>query len=234
MSPEQGDFLRHFTLVSLRNEHPVTLRVIRAIPEDKKDYRPTDVARSASELAWHIVSSEQRFLSAVVNGAFDFSATRPDAVQSIAHICRWYGDTFQRALEGIRALPAAELVKLASTFSQRVTVNGIDAKSLLSIMALGLTKGAEVEIASDDPDGLAKVSQDAGFADAEKEHDAADGPLADYETKGVDDPRLSGGVAGIAGSLVVLLLAGGLVLLVRRRRDARPRGPRPAEPAGKR
>ena len=81
------------------------------IPEDKKDYRPTDVARSASELAWHIVSSEQRFLAAVVNGAFDFSATRPDAVQSIAHICRWYGDTFQRALEGIRALPAAELVK---------------------------------------------------------------------------------------------------------------------------
>lgn len=83
--------------------------------------------------------------------------------------------------------------------------------------------------ASNDPDGLTKVSQDEGFAGAEKEHHAADGPLAGYETDGVDDARLSGGVAGIAGSLVVLLFSGGLVLLVRRRRDSRP-----AEPAGKR
>ena len=49
--------------------------------------------------------------------------------------------------DGLHARPAAELVKLASTFSQRVTVNGTDAKSLLAIMALGLVRGDEVEIA---------------------------------------------------------------------------------------
>ena len=59
--------------------------------------------------------------------------------------------------DGLHARPAAELVKLASTFDQRVTVNGTDAKSLLAIMALGLTKGASIEIASDDPDGGAAV-----------------------------------------------------------------------------
>jgi phosphoenolpyruvate---glycerone phosphotransferase subunit DhaM len=66
--------------------------------------------------------------------------------------------------DGLHARPAAELVKLASTFPQKVTVNGTDAKSLLGIMSLGLTKGAEVEIASSDPDGSAAVDALAELA----------------------------------------------------------------------
>lgn len=68
--------------------------------------------------------------------------------------------------DGLHARPAAELVKLASTFSQRVTVNGTDAKSLLGIMSLGLTKGATVEIASEDPEGLAAVEAIAALAES--------------------------------------------------------------------
>lgn len=68
--------------------------------------------------------------------------------------------------DGLHARPAAELVKLASTFPQRVTVNGTDAKSLLGIMSLGLTKGATVEIASEDPEGLAAVEAIAALAES--------------------------------------------------------------------
>lgn len=66
--------------------------------------------------------------------------------------------------DGLHARPAAELVKLASTFPQKVTVNGTDAKSLLGIMSLGLTKGAEVEIASADAEGSAAVDALAELA----------------------------------------------------------------------
>lgn len=59
--------------------------------------------------------------------------------------------------DGLHARPAAELVKLAATFDHRVTVNGADAKSLLGIMSLGLTKGAEVEIATEDAAGAGAV-----------------------------------------------------------------------------
>ncbi|MFE6255406.1 dihydroxyacetone kinase phosphoryl donor subunit DhaM [Agromyces sp. NPDC057865] len=68
--------------------------------------------------------------------------------------------------DGLHARPAAELVKLASTFGPKVTVNGTDAKSLLSIMSLGLTKGATVEIASDDPEGGAAVDAIAALAES--------------------------------------------------------------------
>lgn len=68
--------------------------------------------------------------------------------------------------DGLHARPAAELVKLASTFPQKVTVNGTDAKSLLGIMSLGLTKGATVEIASEDPTGGAAVDAIATLAES--------------------------------------------------------------------
>ena len=83
-----------------------------------------------------------------------------------------------------------------------------------------LIAGVASYYASADPDGLTKVADEKGIATAEREHGAADGPLAGYETKGVDDARLSGGMAGVVGSLTVLLVAGGVVLLVRRRRPA--------------
>jgi phosphoenolpyruvate---glycerone phosphotransferase subunit DhaM len=83
-----------------------------------------------------------------------------------AHRARFSRRVTLTNADGLHARPAAELVKLASTFPQRVTVNGTDAKSLLAIMALGLTKGAEVEIASDDPDGAAAVEAIADLAES--------------------------------------------------------------------
>jgi PTS hybrid protein len=60
--------------------------------------------------------------------------------------------------DGLHARPAAEFVKLASTFPVRVTVNGKDAKSLLGIMSMGLTKGSSLEIASSDPEAVDAVN----------------------------------------------------------------------------
>ncbi len=59
--------------------------------------------------------------------------------------------------DGLHARPAADFVKLATTFPVKVTVNGKDAKSLLGIMALGLTRGNAVDINSVDDEGRAAV-----------------------------------------------------------------------------
>ncbi|GEK80642.1 dihydroxyacetone kinase phosphoryl donor subunit DhaM [Agrococcus baldri] len=42
---------------------------------------------------------------------------------------------------GLHARPAAELVRTASGFDAQVTVNGVDAKSMLRVLALGLDRG---------------------------------------------------------------------------------------------
>jgi hypothetical protein len=86
--------------------------------------------------------------------------------------------------------------------------------------------------ASSSPDGLNKVAIDQGFSSTEKEHGAADGPLAGYEARGIGNARVSGGVAGVTGSLIVLLLAGGLAFAVRRRGAADADGHAPSSPSG--
>jgi PTS hybrid protein len=64
-----------------------------------------------------------------------------------------------RNRDGLHARPAADFVKLASTFDAEVTVNGKDAHSLLGIMSLGLTRGMSVEISG--PDERSRPAIDA-------------------------------------------------------------------------
>ncbi|HMM96350.1 PDGLE domain-containing protein [Phycicoccus sp.] len=75
--------------------------------------------------------------------------------------------------------------------------------------------------ASSHPDGLEYVAHSLGFGDAGRASAADGSPLAGYGVEGVSDSRLSGGLAGVIGAVVVGVLMTGLVLLVRRRA---PRG----------
>lgn len=83
-----------------------------------------------------------------------------------------------------------------------------------------LIAGVGSYYASAHPDGLEYVAEKTGFLDSADNSPAADSPFADYGTKGVDDARLGGGLAGVAGVLIVLVLAGGLAYAVRRRGSA--------------
>jgi hypothetical protein len=81
-----------------------------------------------------------------------------------------------------------------------------------------LLAGVVSYYASRSPDGLTKVAEDHGFSSAARHHDHS--VFADYHTKGLGGGRLSGGLAGAAGTLVVLVLTGGLVAVVRRRKTS--------------
>lgn len=87
------------------------------------------------------------------------------------------------------------------------------------VVALVLA-GVVSHYAADSPDGLNRVAIDQGFSDTEESHAAGDGPFSGYDASFVGDDRLSGGVAGVVGVLVVLVLAGGLTFVLRRRRES--------------
>ncbi|GAB3114485.1 hypothetical protein GCM10027055_20590 [Janibacter alkaliphilus] len=74
--------------------------------------------------------------------------------------------------------------------------------------------------ASGHPDGLEHVAESLGFADSAQDGANSESPLADYGTSGVENERLSGGIAGVVGVLVVGLLVLGVArVLGRRGRD---------------
>lgn len=101
--------------------------------------------------------------------------------------------------------------------TSRVPTKAVAAGILLVSLVLA---GIVSSYAASTPDGLTKVSEDKGFAETEEEHDAADSPFAGYGTSFVDDERLSGGLAGVVGVVVVLAATGGLALVLRRRGPA--------------
>ncbi len=75
--------------------------------------------------------------------------------------------------------------------------------------------------ASASPDGLEYVAERVGFLDAAKDSAATGSPLADYGVAGVEDSRLSGGLAGVIGVAVTAVIAFSLMWLLRRRGTSR-------------
>ncbi|WBU38710.1 dihydroxyacetone kinase phosphoryl donor subunit DhaM [Homoserinibacter sp. YIM 151385] len=71
---------------------------------------------------------------------------------------------------GLHARPAAEFVKTAASFDARITVQGVDATSLLRIMSLGLGAGTELELTAQGSDAAPALDAlvalvDSGFGE---------------------------------------------------------------------
>jgi len=74
--------------------------------------------------------------------------------------------------------------------------------------------------ASSQPDGLEKVAGDIGFLDSAKESAVEDGPLAGYGVAGVENERISGGLAGVIGVASTAAVSFGLFYALRRFKKA--------------
>jgi cobalt/nickel transport protein len=90
---------------------------------------------------------------------------------------------------------------------------------VVGLLVSALLAGVGSFYASGRPDGLEHVAGTLGFDSTAQDSATAGSPLADYSLAPVGDARLSGGLAGLVGVLVVGAVMAGLVLLLRRRRD---------------
>jgi cobalt/nickel transport system permease protein len=124
--------------------------------------------------------------------------------------------------------------------SRRLTIGVLVAAGLLVALVLAIFVSP---FASSSPDGLEKVAADKAIDSDQRDHTLADGPVADYAVRGVDNVRLSTGLAGVVG-VAVTFAVGGSLFLVLRRNGSRRNGsspslatvatvaaPMPAEPA---
>ena len=98
---------------------------------------------------------------------------------------------------------------------RRVSTRALVVTGLLVTLLLA---GVVSFYASSHPDGLNYVAEKVGFSGTARPHASDGSPLSGYATRGVADHRLSRGVAGVTGVVVVGLLFGGLTWALRRRR----------------
>jgi hypothetical protein len=77
MSAPTPDFAlgyRAMMLDGLAREVETTKRVLAAVPDDKKDYRPDPHARTAWELAWHLANTDVQFMEGIADLKFNMVA----------------------------------------------------------------------------------------------------------------------------------------------------------------
>ena len=112
MSPQQAKGMADFFLSVIDTELPTTQKVIRAIPEKGKDYKPDEKSRTAVELARHLAIGDLYFLEGVANGAFgDWDESRETAITSLAGANAVFTEQWPAALDRVRGLSGDALAK---------------------------------------------------------------------------------------------------------------------------
>jgi uncharacterized damage-inducible protein DinB len=132
MNPEQGKLLCNIFCETIKSEFETTKKVIRAVPDDKKSYKPDPKSMSAHELAWHIASSESFFLDGIIGGKFEMGGEAPAPPPNIGAILEWYETAHKDRMAKLQALPADKLAQPVPFFG----VMELPAVAFLNLMNL--------------------------------------------------------------------------------------------------
>lgn len=122
--------LEAVALPTLRVEHDLTVAVIAAIPDGMTEFRPSPGARTAGELARHIVTTELRFLTGAARGAFDLDGPALSAAEVPGALVQAYREGF-----------ASAIAALARTAGEALLAP-LDYKGVVRMPALGFVQFA--------------------------------------------------------------------------------------------
>jgi len=75
---------KEFFIKTLDAEGPIFIRLIKAVPEDKADFKPHEKARSARHIAIQLGAQAALMSSVIKTGTIDFGKPYTDENQSIA------------------------------------------------------------------------------------------------------------------------------------------------------
>ena len=120
MNAEQAKFLVEYFANLWEGEVPATTKVLKNVPDDRRDYKPDDKSRTAWELATHLALGDVWFIQSIIDGNFNFDpeAEKKEAAQftSTNDIATYYQREVPGKLKELRSLPAERLTKVVDFF----------------------------------------------------------------------------------------------------------------------
>src|SRR5688572_33320694 len=115
MNADQAKFLTEYYANMLEQEGKTTARVLAAVPDNRRDYKPDDKSRSAWDLTTHLALGDIWFLDSIINGKFEFD---PEAekqaaskFKSVNDVVAFYNREFPARVKQLRALPIENLTR---------------------------------------------------------------------------------------------------------------------------
>lgn len=120
MTPDHAKAIADHFAALMEQEFATTCKVLAAVKDDTRDYRPDDKSRTAWELATHIATSDVWFLDSIVKGqfAFDPQAAKQAEAQfaTVDDIVAFYKQALPAKLSEVRAQSPEELARSVDFF----------------------------------------------------------------------------------------------------------------------
>jgi uncharacterized damage-inducible protein DinB len=118
MTAEQARAILDLLTTTLEQESEATRKVIAAVPNDNRDYKPDPKSRTAWELAIHLAMSDAWFADCIVNGDFAWTGeppTPPEMTDPKA-VAAWHAEHLAAGLAKLRAMTTEQMLKEVDFF----------------------------------------------------------------------------------------------------------------------
>jgi uncharacterized damage-inducible protein DinB len=120
MNPQQAKSISEAMATLWQGEFPATVRVLSAVNDASRDYKPHPKSRTAWELATHIASADIWFIDCIAEGKFAFDPEKSKQAQArfgnVRDVVTFYEATFPDKLAQLRDLPPEALAETVDFF----------------------------------------------------------------------------------------------------------------------
>jgi uncharacterized damage-inducible protein DinB len=120
MDEQQAQFLAAQLSGLWEGEFAATCKVLAAVPDGTRDYKPDDKSRTAWELATHLATADIWFLDSILSSNFVWDAEKVKQIEgqftNVGEVVAYYEREFPAKLAAVRAMSPAALAASNSFF----------------------------------------------------------------------------------------------------------------------
>jgi uncharacterized damage-inducible protein DinB len=120
MTADHAKAIADYFATMFDQESANTLKVLRAVPNDRRDYKPDEKSRTAWELATHLASSDLWFLDSVCDAVFVYDPEvenkRTAGLNTIDDVVEFYKREYPKRIQRLRSTPGEQLAKEVDFF----------------------------------------------------------------------------------------------------------------------
>ena len=115
MTSDHAKAIADYFAMMFDKECAHTLKVLRAVPNDRRDYKPDEKSRTAWELATHIAGSDLWFLDSVCDAVFVYDPEvenkKTAGLHTIDDVVEFYQREYAKRIERLRSTPGEQLAR---------------------------------------------------------------------------------------------------------------------------
>ena len=120
MTSDQAKFYAEQLVATMRQEMKTTVKVLAAVNNEQRDFRPDQKSRWAWELATHLATADVWFVTSALDGQYVFDPAAAKAaeakLQTVADVVAFYESVYTAVLDRAAATSGEDLAREVDFF----------------------------------------------------------------------------------------------------------------------